>query len=145
MTLPEAVSPAVSRRMSMAASANTAPELSLRRALHRAGKRFRVQYKVRGLPRRTVDIALVGSRIAIMVDGCFWHACPVHASWPRNNAGWWREKLAANVARDRDTDRLLESLGWTVLRVWEHEATDSALERVLTLLGGTSTVVRRAA
>ncbi len=65
------------------------------------------------------------------VDGCFWHSCPVHATKPRNNAQWWADKLAANVARDRDTDARLEAAGWTVVRVWEHEPVTDAAALVL--------------
>jgi DNA mismatch endonuclease (patch repair protein) len=69
-------------------------------------------------------------RLAIFVDGCFWHACPQHATWPKRNADWWREKILRNVARDRDTDERLAEMGWTVLRVWEHEDTSVAADRV---------------
>lgn len=120
--------------MSQAGSTNTKPELVLRQALHRAGRRFRVQYRVPGLPRRSVDIAFTRSRVAVMVDGCFWNVCPEHASWPRNNAGWWRDKLEANVARNRETDWRLDALGWIVVRVWEHEQTEAAVEKVLTAI-----------
>lgn len=120
--------------MSQAATTNTKPELMLRQALHRAGRRFRVRYRVPGLPRRSVDIAFTRSRVAIMVDGCFWHVCPENASWPRNNADWWRGKLLANVARDRETDCLLEALGWIVVRVWGHERIEAAVEKVLTAI-----------
>ena len=130
--------------MAQAVPANTKPELRLRQALHRLGRRFRVQYRVPGLPRRSVDIAFTRSKVAIMVDGCFWHVCPQHASWPKNNAQWWREKLAANVARDRETDRRLEELGWTVIRVWEHERTEAALEKVVAVIGGTSVPLEKA-
>jgi DNA mismatch endonuclease (patch repair protein) len=57
----------------------------------------------------------------VVVDGCFWHGCPVHGTWPKANAAWWREKILGNVARDRDTDARLTQAGWTVLRFWEHE------------------------
>jgi DNA mismatch endonuclease (patch repair protein) len=134
LNLSNPIDPSVSRRMSQAVSTNTKPELTLRQALHRAGRRFRVQYRVPGLPRRSVDIAFTRSRVAVMVDGCFWHVCPEHASWPRNNAEWWRDKLQANVARDRETDRRLEALGWIVVRVWEHELTGAAVEKVLTAI-----------
>jgi DNA mismatch endonuclease (patch repair protein) len=77
--------------------------------------------KVPGLARRTIDIAFPGKKIAIFVDGCFWHQCPVHSVPAKNNAAWWSEKLAANVARDAHTNTTLESQSWHVLRVWEHE------------------------
>jgi DNA mismatch endonuclease (patch repair protein) len=73
------------------------------------------------MPRRRADILFTRSKVAVFVDGCFWHACPEHKTAPANNAAWWSAKLARNVARDRETDEHLSSLGWTVLRVWEHE------------------------
>jgi DNA mismatch endonuclease (patch repair protein) len=66
-----------------------------------------------------------------MVDGCFWHACPIHATWPKKNASWWREKILANQRRDRDTDSRLEARGWKVLRFWEHESSVVAATKVL--------------
>jgi DNA mismatch endonuclease, patch repair protein len=70
-------------------------------------------------------------RVVVFVDGCFWHGCPLHATEPKNNAEWWREKLAANMARDRRHDEELTSAGWTVLRIWEHENADVAIRRVV--------------
>lgn len=106
---------------------DTAPEVALRSLLHRRGLRFRVDYKLPGL-RRRADIAFLSARVAVFVDGCFWHGCPKHASWPRANAGWWREKIEANRRRDRDTDERLAEEGWISVRVWEHEpAAEAAL------------------
>jgi len=105
----------------MAVGRNTAPELALRRELWRRGLRgYRVDWRVRPL-RRRVDIAWPGRRLAVLVDGCFWHRCPEHGTAPGTNADWWEAKLQRNVDRDRDTDARLSDLGWTVLRVWEHE------------------------
>jgi DNA mismatch endonuclease (patch repair protein) len=73
------------------------------------------------IPRRRADVLFTRRRIAVFVDGCFWHACPLHGTAPQNNGEWWRAKLARNVARDRDTDQRLDDLGWVVLRFWEHE------------------------
>lgn len=108
----------------------TAPELALRRALHARGHRYRVGLRVPGRSRRTIDIAFTRPSVAVFVDGCFWHACPEHATSPRSNATWWAEKLATNVARDRDTDAHLRDDGWSVVRVWEHELTRTAVELV---------------
>lgn len=103
-------------------SADTRPELALRRALRRLGLTgYRLRRPVPGAPRRTVDVAFVGRRVAVMVDGCFWHGCPAHGSAPRANSGYWGPKLARNRERDAETTALLESAGWTVLRFWEHE------------------------
>lgn len=85
--------------------------------------------------RRRADLVFPRRRVAVYVDGCFWHSCPQHATHPKNNAQWWAEKLAANVARDRDTDERLETDGWSVVRVWEHEPAGSAADKVQTALG----------
>ncbi len=109
---------------------DTQPELSLRRVLHSRGHRYRVGWPVPGRPRRTIDLAFLGPRVAVFVDGCFWHSCPEHATSPQANRTWWAEKLRRNADRDADTDHLLELLGWTVVRVWEHEAVTQAASRV---------------
>jgi DNA mismatch endonuclease (patch repair protein) len=80
--------------------------------------------------RRRADVIFPRVGVAVFVDGCFWHGCPEHASWPKANADWWREKIEANRARDRDTDRRLAEAGWTVVRVWEHEDPTTAADRV---------------
>ncbi|WP_189669178.1 very short patch repair endonuclease [Promicromonospora soli] len=131
---PDASSEAVSRRMSVARRKDTKPELDLRRILHSRGMRYRVVYPVPGRPRRSIDVAFTRAKVAVFVDGCFWHACPDHRTQPRANSEWWMEKLARNVARDRETDQHLATLGWTVLRFWEHENMAKAagvVERVL--------------
>lgn len=112
----------------------TAPEIALRRLLHREGYRYRVGWPVPGFRRRTIDIAFTRWRLAVFVDGCFWHACPIHGTAPSANARWWREKLARNVARDRDTDERLVAAGWTVLRLWEHERPEVAASAVASSL-----------
>lgn len=99
---------------------DTSAELLLRRALHAAGHRYRVNLKVPGAPRRTIDIAFTRPKLAVMVDGCFWHGCPDHCVPPKHNAAWWAEKLRTNRERDADTTELLEGAGWAVLRIWEH-------------------------
>lgn len=128
---PGASSEAVSRRMSVARRKDTAAELALRRELHGRGLRYRVTYPVPGQRRRTIDVAFTRARVAVFVDGCFWHGCPVHGTSPRANSEWWQAKLAANTARDRDTDRLLHDLGWEVVRVWEHESPACAASTVV--------------
>lgn len=110
-----------SRRFSAQRTTETTPELELRRSLHALGLRFRTEYSIAGLPRRRVDIAFTRARLAVMVDGCFWHGCPEHCVTPKSNTAFWRNKFAVNRARDQDTDRRLAALGWTSLRIWEHE------------------------
>ena len=108
---------------------DTGPEKALRSALHRRGLRFRVQYLLPAMHRRA-DIAFPSERVAVFVDGCFWHGCPEHGTAPKANAAWWREKIAANVIRDRDTDARLQQGGWLVLRVWEHDQIPDSVERI---------------
>jgi DNA mismatch endonuclease (patch repair protein) len=104
---------------------DTAAEMTLRSLLHRRGLRFRVHYALPSL-RRRADIAFPRQRIAVFVDGCFWHGCPQHGTWPKQNADWWREKIEANRRRDGDTDARLREQGWSVVRVWEHESAEAA-------------------
>jgi DNA mismatch endonuclease (patch repair protein) len=96
--------------------------MELRRALYARGLRYRVDVApVRSL-RRRADIVFPRARVAVFVDGCFWHGCPEHATWPAVNADFWRQKLEGNKARDRDTNERMEIAGWKVLRFWEHES-----------------------
>lgn len=124
-------SPAVSRRMSEQQRRDTAPEVRLRRALHACGERYRVGYPVPGMTRCTIDVAFPRRRVAVFVDGCFWHRCPEHGTSPKANSTWWSSKLDANRARDERVNEALAQAGWTVIRVWEHEPTESAAARVL--------------
>lgn len=109
---------------------DTSAERAIRSLLHGRGLRFRVDYPLLEL-RRRADIVFLRERIAVMVDGCFWHKCPEHGTWPKQNAAWWRDKIEANQRRDRDTDRRLAEAGWAVVRVWEHERPEAAAERVI--------------
>lgn len=112
----------VRRNMQAIRSRDTKPELLVRRELHRRGWRFRVAYRPLSKDRRrTVDIAFTRLKVAIHIDGCFWHGCHHHFVPPKTNREYWREKIALNVSRDKDTDRQLVEEGWTVLRFWEHE------------------------
>lgn len=109
---------------------DTKPELALRRELWRRGLRYRVDVSpIRG-SRRRADLVFTRARVVVYVDGCFWHSCPTHATVSKANREWWAAKLAANVARDRDTDALLEEAGWQVVRIWEHEEPASAADCV---------------
>lgn len=114
-------SPEASRRMARVRQRGTDVEIELRRALHALGLRYRLQVPLSKKPRRVADIVFIGARVAVFVDGCFWHGCPLHATWPKENAGFWRAKIEANRARDADTTRRLRELGWEVIRVWSHE------------------------
>ncbi len=109
-------------------------EVAVRRLLHAGGYRFRVHYPVPGVPRRTIDIAFTRTKVAVFIDGCFWHRCPQHGTTPSSNAEWWASKLDANTSRDADTNDVLERLGWVVLRLWEHEEPARAAERVMAAL-----------
>jgi DNA mismatch endonuclease (patch repair protein) len=108
---------------------DTKPELVLRRAVWRLGLRYRVD--VAPIPgRRRADLVFTRAKLAVYVDGCFWHSCPQHATIPKANREWWIEKLQANVARDRDTDARLAERGWAVIRVWEHEDVHKVARRI---------------
>jgi DNA mismatch endonuclease (patch repair protein) len=106
-------------------SRDTSPELAVRRRLHADGLRFRVAQRPELGLNRTADIVFTKQRIAVFIDGCYWHACPEHRTVARANASYWSEKLARNVARDADTTSQLQDAGWTVLRFWEHEDPDA--------------------
>lgn len=125
----------VRSRMQSQVRAGTQPELALRRELFRRGFRYRLGIKVPSRPRRTIDIAFPRQQVAVFVDGCFWHRCPEHSAPPKNNADWWRQKLAANVDRDVDTTATLTAQGWMVLRFWEHEPAGSAADTVARVIG----------
>lgn len=112
------------RRMKAVRQRDTKAEMEVRRRLHAMGLRYRVDYPVLESPRRRADVAFPRLRIAVFIDGCFWHGCPIHGSSPKANAEFWKQKIEANVARDRDTDERLRAKGWTVLRFWEHEDPD---------------------
>lgn len=124
------VDAATTKRMSRTAQRDNRRERELRSELHRRGLRFRLHRRLLPDSRRTVDIAFATSRTAVFVDGCFWHGCPEHGSWPKKNADWWRAKIESNIARDRDTDRRLADAGWNVVRVWEHEPIRAAADRI---------------
>lgn len=114
---------------------NTQPELLLRSGLHRSGLRFRVDFPIR-FERRIIrpDVAFTKVRVAVFLDGCFWHMCPTHGSMPATNIDFWKRKLEGNAARDREQTRLLTEQGWVVIRIWEHEPVDSAVDTVRTVV-----------
>ncbi len=119
------------RTMEANRRSDTLPERLLGSALHSRGLRYRKDYRLDLAGRRVrPDLVFRGSRVAVFVDGCFWHRCPVHTAEPVANATYWRAKLDRNVERDRADDAVLAGAGWTVVRVWEHENPDDAARRV---------------
>jgi DNA mismatch endonuclease, patch repair protein len=116
--------------MSKLGRRDTAPELALRSELHRRGLRFRVDRPPLAGLRSRADIVFGRARVAVYVDGCFWHSCPEHGTSPKANAEWWEQKLKRNRDRDAETNRALRENGWEVVRIWEHEAPGEAADRV---------------
>jgi DNA mismatch endonuclease (patch repair protein) len=106
----------------------------LRRELHRLGLRFRKHARPISELRCEADVVFRTERLAVFVDGCFWHACPVHGRTPATNSTYWAQKLERNVERDKRNDRLLAEDGWTVVRVWEHEPMAIVAERLVALV-----------
>lgn len=114
---------------------DTLPERRLRSSIHRLGMRFRVDLPIRVPGRRPIrpDIVFTRARIAVFLDGCFWHGCPEHGSMPKSNQQYWAAKIERNRKRDAEADLLLEEAGWTVLRFWEHESPETAAATVARL------------
>jgi len=131
---PRPISDHVRQRFRRQRVRDTAPEVALRRALHALGLRYRVDHPVLPGLRRRADVVFRRRRIAVFVDGCFWHRCPQHAVPPKNNADWWARKLQRTVDRDRDTDQRLRAAGWVPVRVWEHELPEEAAARICDLV-----------
>jgi len=111
-------------------SRDTLPELAVRRHVHALGLRYRVG--VRPLPavRRTADLVFTRARVAVFVDGCYWHGCPFHYVPSKTNVTWWANKITRNQERDADTDARLRADGWIPIRVWEHEDAREAAQTV---------------
>jgi DNA mismatch endonuclease (patch repair protein) len=116
--------------MKRVGQADTAAELAIRRILFARGLRYRKDHRPFSGPRTRVDLAFLGPRVAVYVNGCFWHGCPEHVTWPKNNEAFWRRKIEANMTRDRRIDAALEEEGWIVVRVWEHENPEAAADRI---------------
>jgi DNA mismatch endonuclease (patch repair protein) len=140
-----ASSDAIRRTMVRCRSRDTSPELILRSILHRRGRRFRVAFRPVPSVRRSADVVFPRARLAVFMDGCFWHGCPVHFVLPATNRSYWEGKISSNAKRDGDTDQRLREAGWTVLRLWEHEqpdvaadAVESALREATVALGASS-------
>lgn len=122
--------------MSRIRSSDTKPEKRLRRILWQNGRRFRKHYPVAGL---RVDIAFTRAKVAVMVDGCFWHGCPAHYRRPKERQNYWDAKLKRNLARDKRDDESLRRAGWHVVRIWEHESPDCAFGLVASALENSDT------
>jgi DNA mismatch endonuclease (patch repair protein) len=133
---PSPSSPGRSANMKANRRTDTKPELALRRALHGLGYRYRKDHRLDldGGARVRPDIVFTARRVAVFVDGCFWHCCPDHGSQPSANSWYWEPKLRRNVERDRAADAALSLAGWTVIRLWEHESLDAAVAAVLHVL-----------
>jgi DNA mismatch endonuclease, patch repair protein len=130
-----ASSPAVRARMQRQRSKDTGPEVLLRRELHRRGLRYRVHTRPVATLRRQADIVFTRARVAVFVDGCFWHGCQEHGRRTHNVNGWyWPEKIARNRTRDLDTDLRLREAGWVSLRVWEHDNPKDAAQRIVNVV-----------
>lgn len=109
-------------------------ERAIRSLLHGRGLRFRIHHAAVAGTRRTIDIAFTRLRLAVFCDGCFWHGCPIHATTPKTNRGWWIAKITANAQRDRDTNARLATDAWSILRIWEHVSADEAVLMILARL-----------
>ncbi|WP_267893971.1 very short patch repair endonuclease [Gordonia iterans] len=128
----EAPTPGRSRNMAAIKRKDTRPETALRSALHRQGMRFRKDLPIRTADRLVrPDIVFTRQKLAVFVDGCFWHSCPVHGRLPTTNTEYWTPKLATNARRDVAQRASLEAEGWTVLRLWEHEDPEEAASVVV--------------
>lgn len=129
--VPSPSSLAIARRMSAQKKHDTRPEASVRKAFWSRGVRYRKQYPVPGMPRRSIDIAIPKNRVAVFVHGCFWHQCPQHSQPTKSNTKWWVDKIERNKQRDAETTAHLQSLNWRVFVVWEHEDPEVAVSRIM--------------
>jgi DNA mismatch endonuclease (patch repair protein) len=120
--------------MSRLGRRDTGPERALRSELHRRGLRFRVDKAPVREVRSRADLVFGPAKVAVYVDGCFWHACPEHGTMPKSNSSFWSHKLERNRRRDDEINRLLEARGWCVVRVWEHEEVGEAADRIEALV-----------
>ena len=123
-------SESVSRRMRNTRRRDTPVEIRVRTLLLEGGLHFEVERSIAGVTRARPDVVFSVERVAVFLDGCFWHSCPEHGTTPHANRRWGIEKLAANVERDRRHDQELGAAGWLVLRFWEHEAPEFVAEEI---------------
>ncbi len=129
-----ATTPAIRRTMQGCRGRDTSSELALRSAVHSLGLRYAVDVRPVPQVRRKADLTFRTERLAVYLDGCFWHGCPEHYTAPAAHADYWKTKLRGNRSRDTETDRILAAAGWTTLRFWEHEDPFQAASRVKAML-----------
>lgn len=137
-----ATTSATRRSMKRNVRRDTGPEIAVRRLLHRGGLRYRVDYSPLH-DRKRADIVFTRQRVAVFIDGCFWHSCPTHGSSPVRNSSYWLPKLARNRARDSETNASLAEAGWTVLRFWEHERPEEVAAVITAAVTSTRAATRR--
>ncbi|WP_093477387.1 MULTISPECIES: very short patch repair endonuclease [unclassified Streptomyces] len=118
------------RNMQAIRSRDTTPERLIRRLVHAKGLRYRVAARPESALRRTADMVFRPAKVAVFIDGCYWHGCPEHYVSPKTNPGYWSDKVARNMARDRDTNERLRAAGWLVLRFWEHQSAEECSEAI---------------
>lgn len=135
-----ASSPAVRAVMRANKGRDTRPELALRSAVHALGMRYRVGIRPVPQVRRTADIVFTKAKVAVFLDGCFWHGCTEHHRPAKKNSEFWEAKINGNIIRDADTDARLREAGWRVVRVWEHESPETAAERIKSIIRGPAIV-----
>jgi len=136
--VPAASSDGALRRMKAARRRDTGPEIAIRRLLHAEGLRYRIDRSPVPGGRGRADIVFIRARVAVFIDGCFWHSCPLHGTRPKSNARWWATKLGENRRRDAQSSRELMGGGWKVIRVWEHEIPSTAAARIARAVRGRS-------
>jgi DNA mismatch endonuclease (patch repair protein) len=149
---PSASNPSVRRRMQATRRRDTPLERQIRSMLHRLGYRFRVDISPLPTHRSRADIVFSRFRVAVYVDGCFWHGCPIHGTWPKANRDWWRDKIETNRRRDRTSTEALLASGWAVVRIWEHEDATSVINTIVSelrsrsgqLSGGNTRIAKKA-
>ncbi|WP_249336062.1 very short patch repair endonuclease [Sinomonas gamaensis] len=138
-----ASTPAIRKTMQGNRSRDTAPELLVRRAVHAMGLRYRVAARPEPDLRRTADLVFTRARIAVFIDGCYWHGCPEHYIEPKRNVDYWRPKIARNRERDEETTAALTARGWRVLRFWSHEDPLAVAEAISTAVNGSTAATER--
>lgn len=131
---PPAPTPGIRSRMEQQKQRDTQPEIRIRSILHRTGYRFRADIRPESFLKTRADIVFTRVKLAVFIDGCFWHSCPVHRTTPKSNTAWWLAKLEANRKRDRAADEALGKMGWKVMRIWEHEDPEKDARRIASVL-----------